>query len=60
VEDPSVARHKGVPLTHASRSSHSGIPHDRTNDKLRARARLSSTLDSPDERFKDMFESAGT
>jgi beta-lactamase superfamily II metal-dependent hydrolase len=35
--------------------TYSGIPHDPTNDKLRARARLTSTLDSPDKLFKDAF-----
>ncbi len=40
--------------------TYSGIPHDPTNDKLRARARLTSTLDSPEKLFKDTFVGAAT
>jgi beta-lactamase superfamily II metal-dependent hydrolase len=38
--------------------TYGGIPHEPTNDKLRARARLRSILDDPDALFFDTFVSA--
>lgn len=37
--------------------TYSGIPHDPTNDRLRARGRLKSTLDAPEKLFMDTFVS---
>jgi hypothetical protein len=38
--------------------TYGGIPHEPTNEKLRARARLRSILDDPDALFFDTFVSA--
>lgn len=40
--------------------TYSGIPHDPTNDTLRSRARLRSTLDARDRLFLDTFVTAAS
>jgi beta-lactamase superfamily II metal-dependent hydrolase len=52
---PTGAASRRLAVISTWNDTYSGIPHDPTNDKLRARGRLKSTLDAPAKPFTDTF-----
>jgi hypothetical protein len=54
---PTGAASRRRALVSTWNDTYSGIPHDPTNDRLRARGRLTSTLDAPEKPFVDVFVS---